>query len=125
MLVPVNAINKVLAITRTLVRLVKKKHLLEWVTHSDAERAIDGNSMIGYFVSSKIVYINTATVVYLSIALKLNVFNTSLLLLWTLSPLYVFLISQPYKKYVFLTVLRTKVGCCRYAEKYGQCLNSM
>lgn len=116
-MVPVNAINKVLAITRTLVRLVKKKHLLEWVTHSDAERVIGENNMVGYFVSSKIVYINTATVVYLSIAGKLNVFNTSLLLLWTLSPLYVFLISKPYKKIRISERVRDKDRMMGYAAK--------
>ncbi len=112
----VTAINKVLAILRTLRRLLIRKHLLEWMTHSEAERVRNDNDMMGYLISSKAVYINLVLLFALFVLNKLTILNTLILSTWTLSPIFVFLISKPYKKIKISDQIENKEKMLDYAK---------
>lgn len=111
------AIGKATAILKTLYRLIVKKHLLEWVTHSDAENTRKDSDIIEYFLSSKVVLFSLAILFFLFIFDKLTISNTILLSIWTLSPFYVYCLSKPYKKYKLSELISDKEKMREYAKK--------
>ncbi|MBW6442082.1 DUF3131 domain-containing protein, partial [Patescibacteria group bacterium] len=111
------AVGKTTAILKTLYRLNVKKHLLEWVTHSDTENVKNENDIVGYFLSSKIVAINLALLFFLFILNKLTILNTILISMWTLSPFFVFCISKTYPKVKISDQIKDKERMLAYAKK--------
>ena len=115
-MVSVTAINKILAIMRTAHRLLMRKRLLEWVTHSEAENVKNENDIIGYLVSSKAVYANIAVLIGLFFLNKLTILNVLIVSIWALSPLFVFAISRPYPVVKISDCIEDKEKMLNYAK---------
>jgi cyclic beta-1,2-glucan synthetase len=111
------AIGKMVAIIKTIYRLIVKKHLLEWVTHSDTESIKNENDIVGYFLSSKVVAASLFLLFFLFITDNLTVSNTILISIWSLSPFYVFCLSKPYSKPKISDLIKDPERMLYYARK--------
>ena len=112
----VTAINKILSIFRTLKRLITHRNLLEWMTHSEAEHVKSENNILGYFLTSKAVYLNLIILFSLFVLGKLTVLNIFTLFIWILSPIFVFVISKPYKQIQISDRLKDKDKMLSYSK---------
>ena len=118
-ILPHQAFIQLDAIFRTLYRLfISRKWLLEWTTASHQERK-GAMTLMGYFrmmIFSVLMGIAIFTVAYIQFPFYLWIV-TPFSILWTLSPIYVWLISQPIKKRVAFVSDEEKFRLRMYARR--------
>ena len=115
-MIPAIAVNKTLSIFKTIYRLIVRKHLLEWTSHSTVERMKHNSNPVEYFLSSAIVYLNILIILFLASLGKLTLPNVLILSLWTLSPFFVFYISNPYPIVNLSDEIKNKEKMLDYAK---------
>ncbi|HOD01428.1 MAG TPA: glucoamylase family protein [bacterium] len=115
-MIPATAVNKIFSIVKATHRLITRKHLLEWTTHSEVENMKYESNVLEYFLSSGIVYLNATILLILIFLGKATLLNVLILSLWLLSPFFVFYISMSYPPVKLSSKIEDKEKMLSYAK---------
>ncbi len=111
------AFNKVNAVITTLYRLSLNRRLLEWTTHRDVEQLKSKQNSVWDLLISKFTFFNLVILAALFLLNRFSFLNISIIVLWALSPLYIFYISKLYPKPKFSDQIKDKEKMLFYAKK--------